>query len=131
MQDIADKMFSIFKDVVTKGRQGKLKKPLSEIANGKIFTATDAQALGLIDAIGYQNDAYNYAAQAAGLSRKMVVRYRTPETIFDALTSSRPPVAPPSASGGGGSVVINGINVNMKELHELLTPRMMYLWRGN
>jgi protease-4 len=128
MQDIADKMFALFKDVVAKGRQGKLKRPMEEIANGKIFTAADAQALGLIDEIGYQDDAYDVAAKRAGLTKKMVVKYHTPETIFDVF-SSKSSVAPPRSENGGG-VTINGVNISARDLHELLTPRMMYLWRG-
>jgi protease-4 len=34
IQDIADKAFAQFKDVVAKGRQSKLTKPLADIANG-------------------------------------------------------------------------------------------------
>src|SRR2546421_1098462 len=45
LQDIADKAFTQFKDVVAKGRQSKLTKPLGDIANGKIYTASDALPL--------------------------------------------------------------------------------------
>ena len=132
MQDIADKMFTLFKDVVAKGRQGKLKKPLTEIANGKIYTAEDAKAIGLIDDIKYPNEAYDIAAQRAGLKKKMVVKYHDPEKLFD-IFNSKSNVQQPAASGsaaGAGNVTINGINVNARDLHDLLTPRMMYLWRG-
>ena len=37
----------------------------------------------------------------------------------------------PAANGAGDKkVTINGIDVNARDLHDLLTPRMMYLWRG-
>src|SRR5688500_10975420 len=125
LQDIAHKASAQFKDVVAKGRQGKLKKAMSEIANGKVYLADDGRALGLVDAIGYPRDGYAYAAQQANLKNMMVVKYRHPPTIFDALAhSSR--VSNPSA----GSVTINGVILNANDLHEVLTPRLMYLWRG-
>jgi protease-4 len=132
LQDIADKAFAQFKDVVAKGRQGRLTKPLAEIANGKIYTAADAQALGLVDDIGYLAVAYQYAAKKAGLTRPTVVRYREPPSFLEALASGQSNVGGVSASsaGGGQSITINGVNVNAADLRELLTPRLMYLWRG-
>jgi protease-4 len=125
LQDIADKCFTQFKDIVAKGRQSKLTKPLAEIANGKIYMAADALALGLIDQIGYPHDAYAYAAKKANLKNMMVVKYRDPPTIFDALSGSSN-----VGSAQAHSVTINGVNINGGDLHELLTPRLMYLWRG-
>jgi protease-4 len=126
LQDIADKAFTQFKDVVAKGRQGKLRKPLSEIANGKIYVAADAKLLGLVDDVGYLHDAYEYAARQANLSKPTVVRYQTPPSLLEAMLSGR------SSAGrtAAGSVQINGINVNAADLHEMTTPRLMYLWRG-
>jgi len=126
LQDIADKAFAQFKDKVATGRQSKLTKPLAEIANGKIYMADDALALGLVDEIGYAHDAYAYAAKQANLTKMMVVKYRDPPTIFEALGSKSNVRSPQSSS----SVTINGVNVNANELRDMLTPRLMYLWRG-
>lgn len=128
LQDIADKAFAMFKGVVATGRKGKLTKPLSEIANGKIYTAADAQALGLVDKIGYLRDACQYAAKTAGLSRPNVVRYEERPSLFDAL-SGKSNVSGASAQAGQSSVTINGININADDIRDLLTPRLMYLWR--
>jgi protease-4 len=128
LQDIADKAFATFKDVVAKGRQGRLTKPLSQIANGKIYTADDAKALGLVDQIGYLRDAYEYAAKKAGLTHPMVVQYQDRSSLLEALTG-RSRIGGANASSAK-SVNINGINVNVDDLRELLTPRLMYQWRG-
>ncbi|MEO6436628.1 MAG: signal peptide peptidase SppA, partial [Tepidisphaeraceae bacterium] len=132
LQDIADKAFAQFKGVVDTGRKGKLKKPLAEIANGKIYVAEDAKALGLIDDVGYLHDAYDYAATQAGLSKPTVVKYQDPPTLFDTLMSSQSNVsgAPPGPAAVPGTVQINGVNINAADLHEFTTPRLMYLWRG-
>ncbi|MEA2708742.1 MAG: protease [Phycisphaerales bacterium] len=132
IQDIADKAFAQFKDVVAKGRQSKLKKPLAEIANGKIYMAADAEALGLIDKIGYLPDAYDHAATQAKLTNRTIVKYHDPPNFLDTLMSGKSNIGPGAggAGGGGHSVNINGIQVNAGDLRELLTPRLMYLWRG-
>jgi len=126
LQDIADKAFAQFKKVVSDGRQSRLTKPLSEIANGKIYMAADAKALGLIDDIKYPQEVYDIAATKAGLTRKMVVRYHDPPSLFEAMSGSSKVANPQSNS----SVTINGINVNASDLRDALTPRLMYLWRG-
>ena len=126
LQDIADKAFAQFKGVVQKGRAGKSNfdpKKLGEIANGKIYMADDARKLGLIDDVGYLHDAWEHAAATAGLSNPMVVRYQDPPSLVESLLSGK-------SSGAAQSVQVSGVNVNAGDLSELLTPRLMYLWRG-
>ena len=132
IQDIADKAFAQFKDVVAKGRQTKLTKPLGDIANGKIYMAADAEALGLIDKIGYLQDAYDYAATQAKLNKRTIVKYHDPPNFLDALMSGKSNIGGGRAAGGsaGQSVQINGININAGDIRELMTPRLMYLWQG-
>jgi protease-4 len=135
IQDIADKAFGQFKDVVAKGRQSKLKKPLGDIANGKIYMAADAETLGLIDKIGYLQDAYDYAANQAKLNKRTIVKYHDPPNFLESLMSGKSNVGGAAANAAGRSAVgqtvnINGIQVNAGDLRELMTPRMMYLWRG-
>jgi protease IV len=127
IQDLADKAFAQFKDVVARGRNGKLKKPLEEIANGKIYLAADALALGLVDQVGYPQDAYEHAATKASLTKPSVVKFQEQPTLIDLLTS-RSTTADRNAAAQG--VTVNGINVDAKGISELMTPRLMYLWRG-
>jgi protease-4 len=131
IQDIADKAFAQFKDVVAKGRQNKLKKPLAEVANGKIYMAADAAALGLIDKVGYLSDAYDHAATQAKLNKRTIVKYHDPPNFLDSLMSGKANLAGAAgAAGAGHSIQINGVNIDAGDLRELMTPRLMYLWRG-
>jgi len=76
-QVLVDDAFGRFKQVVTTGRGAKISG--KDIFNGKIFTASQAHQLGLVDQIGYPVDAYAYAATSVGsLNRPHVVRYREP-----------------------------------------------------
>jgi protease-4 len=126
--DLIDSAFTQFKSVVTTGRASRLKQPIGTIANGKAYTADQAKALGLIDQIGYPTDAYSYAAGKAGLSSPMVVKFEAPESLLDIFASSRSGLPPMKASGG---VQINGVQIDATKLEEFLTPRLLYLWRGN
>jgi protease-4 len=124
MQELADSAFSQFKSVVTAGRSSKLKANLEDIANGKVFTANTALNMGLIDQVGYLEDAQAHAATAAGLSGPTVVRYHDPPSLLQLLMASSN-IGGTTAKGEGVS-----ITVDQKLLHELSTPRPLYLWRG-
>jgi protease-4 len=122
LQDITDQMFTQFKSVVSKGRNGKLKFPIEEIANGKIYTAPDALKNGLIDQLGYMDDAINYAASAAKLSKPKAVRYQENQGLRDLLLGGE----------SEGKAPTRGITVSISPemIDQLTTPRMMYLWKG-
>jgi len=130
IQSIADEAFTQFKNAVVKGRGSKLTQPIDQIANGKVYMANEAKSLGLIDQIGYPEDAFAWAAKKAGLTKQMVVRYQDPPSFME-LFSAKSSVPGAGVSSNAG-VTINGVNVNLdlKSLTELTTPRLMYLWRG-
>ena len=125
-QDLCNRAFDRFKEVVKTGR--KLKVNIDEVALGKIFTAKEALDLGLIDQIDYGEAAWDKAAQLAGLKNKEVVKYTPSQGIFGMLDSDTKFTGQPAQT----SVSINGINLNVDRaaLSDLLTPRPMYLWRG-
>ena len=126
-QDIIDKSFGQFKTVVKNGRGPKLTKSLDEIANGQIYLGPDALALGLVDTLGYLDDACAFAASTAGLKKMQVVRYHNPPSFLEAIASGKSNVGSIGATATGGGV---NVQVDPQKLQEMLTPRMMYLWRG-
>lgn len=67
-----------FVDVIVEGRpalRAKSREEVRAIANGKVYTAQDAQRLGLIDRIGYLEDAWAEAGRLAGQSNPSVHIY--------------------------------------------------------
>ncbi len=65
-QAIIDEYYEGFLAVVAKGRKGKIAEAdLRKIADGRVYTAPQALKLGLIDAIGYFDDAF---AKSRGLA---------------------------------------------------------------
>jgi protease-4 len=136
LQELIDGAYKRFTKVVKDGRGSKLTKPIDQIADGKVYLADRALAEGLVDAIGFPEDAYNHAAKLASLSRPNVVRYQDPPTLLDLFTAeSKANVAPAglgSVGTGAGGVTINGINLNVDAnlLEALKTPRILYMWQG-
>lgn len=68
-------MHDQFVEIVASGRNMPLEKA-RDLANGKIYTGQEALALGLIDAIGGQDDAHAWLAGQTGVpaSRKLLVK---------------------------------------------------------
>jgi protease-4 len=127
LQGIANSMFARFKAVVKAGRGSKITS-IDSVADGRAFTAQEAKSNGLIDSIGYLGDAIAYAKKSASLSNPSVVRYSRPPSLFDIFGASS---NVPGTHASGGTTV-NGVNVSFdrKLIDELMTPRVLYLWRG-
>jgi protease-4 len=132
LQTLIDEAYGNFTSVVATGRKNKLTRKIEEIANGKVYTASEAMQLGLVDAVGYPLDAYDKAAQMAGLSNKYVVKYSKPAGLFDLFAGGDAKSNVSTKADGQGGMTINGINVNVDAnlFDELSRPRLLYLWRG-
>jgi len=75
-QTIIDEYYEGFLAVVATGRKGKIAEAdLRKIADGRVYTAPQALKLGLIDAIGYFDDAFAKARGLASLKSAKVVSY--------------------------------------------------------
>lgn len=61
-------IYKEFTDRVMTGRGNRLKKDLSELAGGRVFTGRQAEANGLVDRLGGLQDAISHAAKLAKLS---------------------------------------------------------------
>ena len=130
-QSLVDAAFAQFKAVVATGRTGKLKQPIDQIANGKAYTADEALKLGLIDQVGYLDDARQWLVDQGHVAENAaVVRYKATRSLLGMLAQSR-------RGGGGdeaaaGSVTVNGVKIelSLKAIEELRATRPMYLFRA-
>lgn len=101
-------------DVVKVDGKDKTAKYTRKRADGGAFTADEAKKYGLIDEIGYQEEAVKEVARQAGLSDYKVVSYEKPLSILKALTG-----------GLDGSTRTGPIDV--QKLADRLGPRVWYL----
>jgi protease-4 len=89
-------VYETFKGHVTKSRANRLKKPLDDIAGGRVYTGRQALELGLIDRIGTLHDAIEYAAAEAKLKAgeyevRTVPEPKNPlQAVMAALTGESP-----------------------------------------
>jgi protease-4 len=89
LQRYVDQSFNRFKDIIRAGRPGFRDHPeaLDRLATGEIFTAEQAEKDGLIDEIGFIEDAIERVTELAGLDADYVrvVKYKRPSTVLEAI----------------------------------------------
>ncbi len=74
LQAVVDAMFNRFAGIVQESRDFD-DEAMDRIADGRIFSATDALAEGLIDQIGYWDEAVEMMAELLGVPNVRVTRY--------------------------------------------------------
>lgn len=97
-QTVIDEVHDAFVDVVAAGR-GLPEEDVRRLADGSVFTGRRALELGLIDALGYEEDALAEAADLGGIEGEpRVLEYQTLPTFFDFLRYAGGRAALPSLS---------------------------------
>jgi protease-4 len=119
LQQLVDESFSGFKQVVQSGRP-RFKEDtaaLDAVATGQIFTANQALERGLVDKIGFLEEAIARALELAKLDAKQVraVHYEESPTLLGEFMGANAPIP---ARG----------SVDISTVVDLLTPRAYYLW---
>ena len=76
-QDMIDSMYGRFVSVVAEERKMEPAR-VRKLADGRIYTSAEAKEAGLIDGIGYLDDALNQAKSLAKISQATVVTYVRP-----------------------------------------------------
>jgi protease-4 len=115
-QALIDDGFDRFKEVVRSGRSRFEKDPaaLDRLATGQIFTAAQAKRSGLVDQIGFIEEAIDRAISLAGLDEEnvKVVKYEAKPSLRSLLMGGQARSAPA---------------LDLKVLLEMTTPRAYYL----
>lgn len=85
---ILDESYQRFINIIADNRKDLDYEQVKKLATGQIYTATDAKANGLIDEIGYQEDAIAHLQKKTGLKKVRVIRYTHPASLADILLST-------------------------------------------
>ncbi|RLS78782.1 MAG: signal peptide peptidase SppA [Planctomycetota bacterium] len=114
LQGLVDDMFARFKSIVKQGRPKLDDAAVDRVATGQIFTAQQALDAGLVDRIGFLEEAVSRAVELAGLDehRARVVKYVRPRGLLDEVLGN-------GATPGG--------KTSLEMVAELTTPRGWYL----
>ncbi|MBC8109350.1 MAG: signal peptide peptidase SppA, partial [Anaerolineae bacterium] len=82
-------IYGVFKNHVTESRGSRLKKPIDELASGRVFTGQQALELGLVDKIGTMQDAIEFVASNAKMAEGYEVRpVPAPKNFIEKLMES-------------------------------------------
>ncbi len=115
-QDLVNDDFEQFKKVIRSGRRRFEQEPkkLDALATGQVYTADQAVKNGLIDKIGFLEDAVDRAIKLADLDGKKVkvVRYKQEAGLSSILLGGQASKSP---------------SLDLKALLELTTPKAYYL----
>ena len=87
MQVYVDDIYNNFVSIVAEGRDMTVEE-VDEVAQGRVWTGSDALKIGLVDEIGTLEDAIAYAALMAGdsdLTKWGIASYPKPLTIMEQL----------------------------------------------
>jgi len=119
-QTIIDEMFDRFVSVVVEGREKLDESAVRSLADGRVYTATQAVELGLIDRIATLRETIASIKQRIGAEKVRVVTYGR-------ALEYRPNyyAQPPHMSGGD----VNLVNVDLPAWLGMTTPQFMYLWK--
>ncbi len=109
LQTVVDEMHQRFESLLADRRQLHFAHA-SKLADGRIFSAQKALDLGLIDQIGYWEDAMSLTAESLDVDSVKVFRYEEPFSFSDFLR-------------GAGNVKPETV------LRRLTRPRIMYRWQ--
>ncbi|MFZ5861332.1 MAG: signal peptide peptidase SppA [Nitrospirota bacterium] len=109
-QGVIDDLYGRFVDAVAAGRPQLARERIAALADGRIYTAEQARAAGLVDGIGYLSDAIDALRNAAGLASATVVTYTRPGQYKGSIYTA--PV----------------VNVDL-DLWPTNEPGFLYLWR--
>jgi len=113
-QELIDRLYGRFVTLVARERRLDEAR-VRAFADGRVYTAAEALSLGLVDRIGYLEDAIALARESAGIAEAKVVAYHRPRQYRATIYSAADP--PPTASGVAdlARMVFSG-------------PRFLYLW---
>jgi len=110
LQALIDDSYKKFFNIVKEGRNLDETK-LRAIADGRVFSSDAALANGLIDQVGYLDDALALIKELVGVPEIKIVRYNTRESFLDWLAEAKNPMP------------------DIKSMYRPEPPRLMYIWR--
>ncbi len=115
IQSIVDESYSQFVDVISEGRHIP-KGRVREIADGRVYSGSQAKELGLVDSFGGLDEAAATAGKLARTRDTIVVRYVQEPTLTDTLLARLAPQEPQAEQ------VMDAAGLNLE-------PKPYYLYR--
>ena len=74
-QSVIQSFYQQFLEIIEQGRPQLTKEKIRQLADGRIYSAFQAKKAGLVDKVGYLDDAIAVAKQEAGLTEAKIIMY--------------------------------------------------------
>lgn len=116
LQSVIDGMRDRFVGLVQERRPGLAAGAIDTIADGRVFGADQALAIGLVDRVGYLADAVDVAKRRARLEQARVIMYRRPREYSETIYSRAAP----------GPVELNLLRLDTGPASQ--SPSFLYMW---
>jgi protease IV len=114
-QSIVDESYSEFVDVISEGHKIPEDR-VREIADGRVYSGSQAKELGLVDSFGGLDEASALAGKLAGTTDTIVVRYVQEPTLIETLMARLAPQEPQAEQ------IMDAAGLNLE-------PKPYYLYR--
>jgi protease-4 len=119
MRAFMDDVYGVFKNHVTEIRGSRLKKPIDDLAGGRVYTGKQALDLGLVDRLGTMSDAIAFAASQAKIKDYDIRVVPKPKNFLEQLLER--------ASGEQNEAGHVGIASGGDALFKLAAPYLQHL----
>jgi protease-4 len=117
-QGVIDFFYNRFLTVIKEGRRNLSPEEIRKLADGRIYSGEQAKEAGLVDSVGYLEDAVELAKGKAGLSEAKIIMYRKPGEYKQNIYSR-------FLSGG----MMTGLpQFDLLSMVRASSPQFMYLW---
>lgn len=131
-QAMIDDVLSQFKKAVMTGRN-LTKEQVNAVADGRIFSGSQAKAVHLVDELGTLSDAVNAAGKLGGIKGKPVVLVsnKPKRSIVDLLTDDGGDGADSKAWSGGQSTGVERLlRLFLESEEKVFSPGLYSIWPG-
>jgi protease-4 len=118
-QGVIDSFYDRFLAVVQEGRPHLTADQIKKLADGRIYSGEQAKAAGLVDEVGYLDEAIELAKKNAGLTEARIVTYRRNGEYQNNIYSR---------VFGTGSGLSSLASMDLLSIVRGGSPQFMYLW---
>jgi len=126
LESINRSLYERFLDVVRESRPQMTPEQIEQIADGRVVTASQALDLGMVDQVGYLDEAVALAKDMAGVREANVVIYRSFPHVNRNIYAKAQAEEVSAASPGQG--LTDALRRGVQAVLGNRGPRFLYLW---
>jgi protease-4 len=117
MKSVIDDLYARFTKVIGEGRPALDAQKIRSLADGRVYSADQALAAGLVDQLGYLDDTVSALEQRAGVAESRIISFHRANSVRENVYSLGPELSLPA------------LELALRSLRpSSLAPGFYYLW---